>query len=1615
MQNEHWSAGLNGSVLANLISEGFLVVDSAQHIIYANPAFSTMISRSIAELVGKRVTEFIETGQEEPLAELLLTSSGRERSGTVLSWRTASGETVRTTVVAGVFDSPKQNGQWIFLITSELEGERQIIDDDEGHFSRLMDLYPDGIVTLDKRGNITYCNRAIVEYTGYSVEELVGRRFTLLGALKASDIPTYLQMFTSIVRGITPEPIQVEWEKKDGSTFTAEVISSPLRKNGNVTGVIAIARDVTKWTKAEIALRESEEKFRLLYENLPDGIFRTNEDGIITMCSPKGAEIAGYDIDEIIGMHFIQLVHPDDRPAVLEQYQESKAKGTAMPRGIEARGVRKDGSVIHFHVTNTLLMENGVAKGLQSLIRDVTERRNAEETQRASEERYRTIIQSLEDIVFVYDGENRYSQIYTSDRGLVLRPPEELVGKTVDEVLPLEVADVHRSCFARVRETGEGENIEYQLEIGGIPYWFSATVTMHEDGLSVVSLVRNITEKKETERELRENEERFALFAENIPGPVYIKDENSNYVYANTFMKERFRVEEWQGKHTLDIFPNEYGQIMVEEDKITLREGSTHRLQAVPDLNGTMHWYQTSKFSIRREGKPTLIGGVALDVTDRIEAEKAIQASEKKYRQLHESLEDGYTSTDMEGRYLEVNRAYLEISGYTEEELKSRTFWDLTPPQWHEMEKRIQKDQTMIRGFSDLYEKELLRKDGTAIPVEIRVYLLRDDDGKPIGTWALVRDISLRKKAEEELRSERDTAQMYLDIADAAIVVVDVDGRIHLMNRKGLEIIGYSAVEVLGRNWIELGVPERLREQESNAFHQALASAIGSEEDYLLPVLTKTGEERLVSWRFQVLKNDAGEAIGLIASGEDVTERNRAESALKESEEQYRSILWALSDAIHVVDENLNIILVNPRLGSWVKELNLGDNITGMKLPEAFPFLTDSVFEEYREVFQTGEILTSEEKTLLGDREIITEATKIPITREERVAQVVTIIRDITSRVEAEQAIKDSEEKYKQLVEQYTQGVAILQGPPLDIVFANSALGKMVGMTPEELIALLPEEVETMIHPDDYDETLGRFGELLGGREAYDDNFSIRIIRPSGEIRQIEVLGRRVDYEGGYAIQAAMEDITERVRAVEELRESEERYRKLVEESLQGFAVIQDGRYVYANSSFAKTLGNSVEEILQFSPEEVWENVYPDDRPELLRRNEDIEAGRSISPRHRFRYFRKDGSIRWVESFVGKVDYRGRPALQVLDVDITGRMESEQALRDSEAKYRHLVEQAQLGIIIVQGLPIRIVFANNALSKITGRSQEELLALSTQEIENLIHPEDYESLMQSFADILEGQAQPESPIMLRVTRSDGKVVWVEVLGQRVDYQEDVAIQATVLDVTERVIAERDRQKAEEETKAAAETAMLYLDLLGHDMRNNLQAIQMAIELFQFGESRPDLYPSVEKVIDLIKSSEALIDKAHATRGLLAAPLTSASLLQPLRNCLKEIENRFEDVIIDADYGVDDAIVKADEYLEHLLLNVLENAVIHNDSEQKQVWVTLSERRGGFEIAIADNGNGINDSIKKTLFTQDRRFGGLGLHQAKSIISKYGGTIEVSDRVPGKFDMGTKFQLWFPKV
>lgn len=146
-------------------------------------------------------------------------------------------------------------------------------------------------------------------------------------------------------------------------------------------------------------------------------------------------------------------------------------------------------------------------------------------------------------------------------------------------------------------------------------------------------------------------------------------------------------------------------------------------------------------------------GELHREIEERILIEKALRESEARFRRLHESMRDAFASVDMEGHIQDANLAFQEMLRYDLEELQRLTYVDLTPPRWHASEAQVVKEQILARGYSDIYEKEYIRRDGKVFPVELRSFLLSDDGGVPVGIWAIVRDITERKRAEAQIES----------------------------------------------------------------------------------------------------------------------------------------------------------------------------------------------------------------------------------------------------------------------------------------------------------------------------------------------------------------------------------------------------------------------------------------------------------------------------------------------------------------------------------------------------------------------------------------------------------------------------------------------------------------------------------------------------------------------------------------------------------------------------------------------------------------------------------------------------------------------------------------------
>lgn len=457
----------------------------------------------------------------------------------------------------------------------------------------------------------------------------------------------------------------------------------------------------------------------------------------------------------------------------------------------------------------------------------------------------------------------------------------------------------------------------------------------------------------------------------------------------------------------------------------------------------------------------------------------------------------------------------------------------------------------------------------------------------------------------------------------------------------------------------------------------------------------------------------------------------------------------------------------------------------------------------------------------------------------------------------------------------------------------------------------------------------------------------------------------------------------------------------LVEYGLPGLVIMQDRGIVYANQPYADILGYSIDELKRMSIQEIWSFIHPEDQSRLKQRFKDFHDGKHEFTRKMYRIFRRDGKIRWVESFVSVIQYNGKPAMQTVMMDITEQREAEQALMDSESRYCTVIETTPDAIVLTN-LDGVIMMANNGASTLTG--YDDILGRS---IFDFLPFKEHEKAKSALKTTLERKGP--DPIEFTILTIEGSRVPTDISASVVldTYENPTAFVIVARDISE-------RKRTELELKYAKDQALLYLDIMGHDIRNQLQAILGNTEVARGLTQKNNLKLILQNITEGATRCEQIISKIKATENLMSLQLRPRNLCEVLIESISGFQSEFPTVNIEVKCNFSEINVDADDYLEIMCSNLLENAIQHNPYDIKHVWIVVYDDNEGFEVRIADDGKGISDSIKSSLFDIHRRFGGVGLHQVGEIVHKYRGRIDVVDRIPGKSEMGTEFRIWLPK-
>jgi PAS domain S-box-containing protein len=947
--------------------------------------------------------------------------------------------------------------------------------------------------------------------------------------------------------------------------------------------------------RAEKALRESEEKYRVIVDNAPIGIFHSTPEGNLVDVNPVYAGMFGYDspgemIAEVnrVGMATTLYTSPEQREAIIRDALEDTGWHT-----YDTQYRKKDGTLFFCHLSFRAYINPASGnKEFEGFVVDITESRTAQVRIAAGERRYHNIFDAAGDAMLVLD----------FDSGSVLDANPAAVrmfGYTVDELRLLH----HKDLFADP-EAADCPDTCQTLHLPQFPYrkkdgtiFFAETTSTHYPQktrtICIVS-IRDITERKKAEERVSAAQRLYIVLSQINQSIVRVRD-------LETLLADICRISVEYGKFRMvwvALFDNESKSIRPvahagSEDgylsAIEIHFGDdalgSSPMGRVIDL-GTYDicndietdprmepWraealkrgYRSSAaFPIRLHG--TVVGAIsiyaeepsffnetevnlldeiamdvsfALDMLDeqarRTRAETALTGSEERVKFFADVLEHAsqpFAVGYPDGRIGIVNPAFCELLGYTEAGLHDLTWHAITPPEFHEQEAEAIRELERT-GIPQRYEKEYRHKDGTRVPVEMFAHRVVDSAGNTRYFYSFVTDISERRQAEEAIRAERDLAHRYLDIAGVMLCVINREGTVTLINRKGAEILGYAEEEILGKDWCDTFVPDGARPEVKEVFDRIMSGEVAPFEYHENTVLAKSGE-RTIAFHNTLLTGPSGEISGILFSGEDITPRREMEAALRESEERFRNLIQNASDMIRIIDKNGLIVYSSPstrRITGYDPAGVIGRRPTDFMHPDDRERVKAALGEV---VDRTNPGIPTEFRIRHADGHYVdVESVALNLLDIPSVNGIVTTTRPIAERRKAEQALRESEERYRTIFEAAGDAILLMNEVFLD---GNQKLQELLGYRLDEIVGLQPEDFSPPLQPDgrsSHEAVSAYASSALGGAPQ---SFSWVFRRKDGSPIETEISLRAVTVAKEPCLIALIRDVTGLNRATLETR-----------------------------------------------------------------------------------------------------------------------------------------------------------------------------------------------------------------------------------------------------------------------------------------------------------------------------------------------------------------------------------------------------------------------------------------------------------------------------------------------
>ncbi len=1162
-----------------------------------------------------------------------------------------------------------------------------------------------GVLRAGPDAQILGVNAALCRSLGYTEAEL--RRLTIFD-IDPTFTPERWRVHRQTIAAERTRTFESVHRRKDESTFPVEVTVSYQLIHGRVHS-LSFVRDITERKRAEAALRESEERYALAQRaanmgswdwNIQTGEIRWSEQIAGLFGLPPGTVALSYEV-------FLQSVHAEDREAVAQAVKAALEADAEYH--IEHRIVWPDGTVRWVSEKGEVLRDaGGKPVRMLGVVWDITELQEARQNAAQSEVRFRTIVQQSSDLITLLDPQGKITYISPQGERVLGYRPEDLVGH--DPMAYVHADDVPHLRAALdqvVHRTNPGIPTEFRFRHAQ-GHWIElealGTNLLDHPGIrGLLVTCRDVTERNRAQEALRAKTEELNQFFTVALDLLCIADTGGHFRRLNPQWEKvlGYSLAELEGQSFLDlVHPEDRSATLAAVGRLAEQKAVMNFVNRYRCKDGSYRWIEWRSYP-----SGNLIYSAARDITERRQTEAALERERSFANAVLDSVPGLLYLYDDQGRLIRWNKQHETLTGYSAGELAQMTLLDWYRGEPEEAARIAAAVQRIPREGHAHEEAKLVTKSGERIPFFFNAVNLRIEERDYFVGIGI--DLRERQQAEKALRESEQRLRLALAGTNQGLYDLNLQTGKSIVSPEYLSMLGYGAdeVEASADWWREQVHPDDL----AMATRTLLECKQGQRSEYRMEyrLKSKSGDWKWVLSLGHVVECDsAGHPTRMLGTHTDITERKRAERALQESEAKLSSILRAAPTGIGVVSNRV-FKAVNDHLCAmtgYSREELLEQN-SRMLYPsdEDYEFVGR---EKYRQIKESG-TGTVETRWQRKDGSLIDVLmSSTPIDEADWSVGVTFTAVDITERKRAAEELAASRQMLR----------AVLDTIPTRVFWkdrnsvylgCNQAFARDHGVDgPEALIGKSDHDTMTAELAEAYradDQQVMTTGHSKLGYEEP----QIRLDGSRGwlltnKVPLRDAHGQVVGVLGTY------EDITERKRIEAALRESEERFRQMFENSRAMMLLIEpdSGAITEANPAAAEFYGYPREVLCQMVIEDI--NVLPPDQVRSLRQAASARSREAFVFPHRL----ANGEMRTVEVRSSPVQVGDRRLLFSIIQDVTERTRAEEALAHERELLSTVINLLPDGIY-VKDRDSRFLLANQALAERFGKSRPaELLGLS---------------------------------------------------------------------------------------------------------------------------------------------------------------------------------------------------------------------------------------------------------------------------------------------------------------